>query len=62
MAHKEYILELLITRKNLEKKPGEEWLDSCLVENELEVLINGQLNMRQQCDQLAKKADSALQL
>ncbi|KAK4817661.1 hypothetical protein QYF61_023940 [Mycteria americana] len=39
---------------------GEEWLESCLAEKDLEVLVNNQLNMSQQCAQVAKKASSIL--
>ncbi|KAK4832951.1 hypothetical protein QYF61_026607 [Mycteria americana] len=40
--------------------PGEEWLESCLVDKDLGVLANNQLNMSQQCAQVAKKGNSIL--
>ncbi|KAK4816342.1 hypothetical protein QYF61_015656 [Mycteria americana] len=39
---------------------GEEWLESCLAEKDLGVLVDSRLNVSRQCVQVARKASSVL--
>jgi len=53
------VLHLHHYNPNQRSRLEEEWLESCLVEKDLRVLVNSQLHMRQ-CAQVAKKAKSIL--
>uniref|UniRef100_A0A493T9W9 Reverse transcriptase domain-containing protein n=1 Tax=Anas platyrhynchos platyrhynchos TaxID=8840 RepID=A0A493T9W9_ANAPP len=54
------VLQLGHNNPKLSHRLGDEWLESCLAEKDLKVLVGSQLNMSQQYAQVAKKANSIL--
>ena len=54
------VLHLGIKNVKYKYKMGDTWLDSSVCEKDLGVLVDNKLNMSQQCDMAAKKANSIL--
>ena len=54
------VLHLDIKNVKHKYKMGDTWLDSSIYERDLGVLVDNKLNMSQQCNMAAKKANSLL--